>query len=169
MTSHRRDNLIRLFGLIFGLAATIVVVQLASAQPADLPSADLISDKVVQSHPPTLGERALRTGLTLFQGALGGIVIFGVGKGFAALRRKKGWLRRGLVGDVSATVAAAMVTVGGALAIGATWDGAMLALGTVAVGGGLLASDPDTVKRAPIPAAIVVAGGEPPPPDREAA
>lgn len=177
MTEHRRDNLLRFFGLMFGLVATIAVVQLATAGPAPIendlgivsgdpasPPSDLIADKVAEHQPPTLADRALRTGLSLFQGALGGIVIYGVGKGFAVLRRRKGWLRRGLVGDVSATATSVLITVGGALAIGATWDGAMLALGTVIVGGGLLANDPDTVKRAPIPAAIVVAGGEPPPP-----
>jgi len=143
MTTQRRDNLIRFFGAIFGIAVTLAVVQIASAAP----------DDSAMPATATLADRALATLKTLLQGALGGIVIYAVGKGFAALRRRKGWLRRGLVGDVSATISAALITVGGAIAIGATWEGAMLALGAVIVGGKLLASDPDTVTRSvPAPA-----------------
>lgn len=157
MTDHRRDNLIRFFGVIFGIAATIAVVQIASAAP---PGASAAPEGA------TMADRIVDTGLTLLQGALGGIVIYAVGKGFAALRRRKGWLRRGLVGDVSATVSAALITVGGAIAIGATWNGAMLALGAVIVGGKLMSSDPDTMRTsapAQAPAPPSAAAGLPAP------
>lgn len=139
----------------------IVAADHAPRAVAALPPADdvLIAPPYSES-PPTFGARVLRTGLTLFQGALGGIVLYGVGKLFAFWRRRKGWLRRGWVGDISATLTAVLLVAGGALAIGANWEGAMMALGTTIVGGRLLASDPDTVRRTVPPAVAVVVSGE---------
>lgn len=109
--------------------------------------------------PPTLAERTLRTGLTLLQGALGGIVLLAVAHGLAAVRKRWALLRRGWVGNGAAALYSALLTIGGAVAMGSSWNGAMIALGTVLVGGRLLAADPETVKPAALPAATVVRGG----------
>jgi len=170
MISSRRRNVIDLsaiaIGLLIGLILAALLLPLAKAEadagPVDpIVAADHaprpVAALAVPDDPPpaakptpSLVARGLDLAGPLGRLALGGIACLLVARLLAWQRAKRGWLRRGLVGNAAAAGYGALVAFGGVLALGGSIESGLVAVGGATFAGLGLAADPETARRAKV-------------------
>ena len=93
---------------------------------------------------------------------LGGIACLGVAYGLGKLRERKGWLRRGAVGNLAAAVYGSLLAFGAVVALGGGVDAGLASVGGSFVAALGLNADPERVVRAKATAAGTIEAGEDP-------